>query len=1166
MVAETGQRSKTDIARTQSLIPPVPVNTSFTDEEDMTSPGTKNKELGRTEDAGISEDAGPEGGPERDMDGNLLEHTLLGNPEDFEELMNLHLRTISIAEPIEEYAETSPDLSELPEDIAEAIATAPEEAQQPLYDTYQRRVNKRKEQASQMSTLRESLDFTRQSVKLVEADAAPSLAGAEVRDWQYAGRHERALLRWEKHNAAWDKMRAKLSTQAGKHAEHLVMERGDEHRKKKELQDLVERGQPIEDRTTVDMWRMSLRNNWSKLVPCGNLFSGLFTTCWDTPNPSNVLSIRRSKPSDLAKSADLKPARARRTFEDSEFFQKRKNQYRGAIKRMLPHEPEELVLEGLGVVQEIEEQANQPVTLAEVEEALAESNAQAWTLIKAARAEALHREAEAEKERVEALAAEEAKKITGPRMTLNESHLSYFTAVGERGSMKCRLNNIGTTALYYTWTKLLDACDLPLGPQRAETHFYMHNQEGVLLPGDEKEMVFSFTSALPGAFHETWQVTTHPALPEPLPPMTLKGMVASMDNGHQKRVQLTETLAENMRAEKVARAVLDMVASIQTTTTSEDRGEFPGQLQGDKYASNFVHRNIVAVPTLYYNPKVYARFMEVFDAATALLEPEPEPVPEPEEDPNPKGKKSPDKRGGTPSDGKRGKPEPTPAKGKKGAKGKEPEPVVPDEPEEEPPPPPPLEWNGSVDSLADMVVRCHGAPRLSSHSEWLHLKHRLDSAVQEAMIPPCRKSVVERVVYSIIGDIADRIPEPVDDAIDEVKKMIEEDQIKAEEEAEIERMRKEEEENNKPQFVKDQEAAEAEAAHQALLEEHGGEIPEPEPEPPKEGEPGGPPIEGGDRFMQVFQRLNRPMVVDMWSTLEDRISEESIMIAAELGKRAQSRHDQGYYWSEFDIMRRHKDLLVGEVGEIVNSEHSPPKMLSSEVWSKRLEARLPQLSLRAALEAAKAQEAALEPLVAPSLEEPIPLDDILAREKEKLAIVNGVVTDLNLEALEEIKEWPKVPRYTQRIVQAVNIILGHATRMEPWVRAKNHFSQALVMKMLEHDAEQPKKKRAWHSMQILISGLSEDIVAAESYPAMVMLRWCNAVAAVSYAAFQARLAAAGEDAIVDEFEDVEYQRKVLAAELKAKADAEAERLARISQASAEMAAEEAPPEPTKGKK
>lgn len=1151
------------MARTQSKIPPVPVNTSFTDEEDMAPTESENKEFGRTGEEGISEDA-PLGGPERDMDGKLLEHTLLGNPEDFEELMNLHLRTISIAEPIEEDAETSPDLSELPPDIAEAIATAPEEAQQPLYDTYRQRVNKRKEQASQMSTLRESLDVTRQSVKLVEADAAPTLAGAEIRDWQHAGRHERALLRWEKHNEAWDKMRAKLSAQAGKHAEHLVMERGDEHRKKRELQELVERGQPIEDRTTVDMWRMSLRNNWSKLVPCGNLFSGLFTTCWDDPNPSNVLSIRRSKPTDLSKSADLKPARARRTFEDSEFFQKRKHQYRGAIKRMLPHEPEELVLEGLGAVREMEEQANQPVTLAEVEEALAENNAQAWTLIKAARAEALHREAEAETQRLEALAAEEAAKITGPRMTLDESHLSYFTTVGERGSMKCRLNNIGTTALYYTWTKVPDSCDLPLGPQRAETHFYMHNQEGVILPGDEKDMLFSFTSALPGCFHETWQVTTHPALPEPLPPITLKGMVASTDNGHQKRVQLTETLAENMRAEKVNRAVLDMVASIQTTNTSEDRGNFPGQLQGDKYASNFVHRNILSVPTLYYNPKVYARFMEVFDTATALLEPEPEPVKEPEDEPTPKGKKSPDKRGSTPSDGKRGKPEPTPAKGKKGAKGKEPEPVVPDEPEEEePPPPPPLEWNGSVDYLADMVMRCHGAPRLSSHSEWQHLKHRLDTAVQEAMIPPCRKSVVERVIYSIIGDIADRIPEPVDDAIDEVKKMIEEDRIKAEEEEEIERLRKEEEEANKPQF---QEAAEAELEHQALLDEHGGQIPEPEPEPPKEGEPGGPPIEGGPRFMQVFQRLNRPMVCDMWSTLEDRIADEAIMIASELENRAKSRQDQGYYWSEFEILRRHKDLLVGDIGEIVHSEYTPPKMLSSEVWSKRLESRLPQLTLRAALEAAKVQEAALQPLLAPSPEEPISMEDILAREKEKLAIVNGVVADLNLEALEEIKEWPKVPRYLQRIVQAVNIIVGHATRMEPWVRAKNHFSQSLVTKMLEHDAEQQKKKRAWHSMQILISGLTEDIVAVESYPAMVMLRWCNAVIAVSYAAFQARLAAAGEDEIVDEFEDVEYQRKIVDAELKAKAAAEAERLARISQNSAGDLPPPPPPETKGGKK
>lgn len=59
---------------------------------------------------------------------------------------------------------------------------------------------------------------------------------------------------------------------------------GPEFRAKLEALEALERAMPIQDRIGgVDAWNMSLRDAWERIVPVGNMFSGLYAVIRDKP-------------------------------------------------------------------------------------------------------------------------------------------------------------------------------------------------------------------------------------------------------------------------------------------------------------------------------------------------------------------------------------------------------------------------------------------------------------------------------------------------------------------------------------------------------------------------------------------------------------------------------------------------------------------------------------------------------------------------------------------------------------------------------------------------------------------------------------------------------------------------------------------------------------------
>ena len=106
------------------------------------------------------------------------------------------------------------------------------------------------------------------------------------------------------------------------------MERADEHRQRLEEIENLHMAVPLEERHGSDQWTMSLRNNWTRYVPVGNIFSGLFCPVEDKPNKV-VLRVRREELAPPGTTDDLSATAATaapsdpalsRTFRNSSFL------------------------------------------------------------------------------------------------------------------------------------------------------------------------------------------------------------------------------------------------------------------------------------------------------------------------------------------------------------------------------------------------------------------------------------------------------------------------------------------------------------------------------------------------------------------------------------------------------------------------------------------------------------------------------------------------------------------------------------------------------------------------------------------------------------------------------------------------------------------------------
>jgi hypothetical protein len=103
--------------------------------------------------------------------------------------------------------------------------------------------------------------------------------------------HTRALDKWDAQRETWEALKQQQSIKFDKRPGDLAMERLDEHRRKIEVMQHLEMAAPIQEREGGAQWewRMSLRNNWTRTVAVGNVFSELYVFVF--PNSNDCLPI-----------------------------------------------------------------------------------------------------------------------------------------------------------------------------------------------------------------------------------------------------------------------------------------------------------------------------------------------------------------------------------------------------------------------------------------------------------------------------------------------------------------------------------------------------------------------------------------------------------------------------------------------------------------------------------------------------------------------------------------------------------------------------------------------------------------------------------------------------------------------------------------------------------
>lgn len=226
-------------------------------------------------------------------------------------------------------------------------------------------------------------------------------------------------------------------------------------------------------------------------------------------------------------------------------------------------------IEGKAYQKVFEEEMYAPITLSELELYLQQNNNEAWALIEQSRIDARHRLEDAQRAEQEAEAARLAAVIVGPRLELSSQHLSLeHCAPGRTTQAHCTVSNVGTTALFYRWSR--EERDLPPGALRGgERWFYLHDQEGSVLPGQTKEFRFSFCASTPGVFHDRWRLTTSPQLSAAHAPsaLTLTAVCLCEDDTAADRAKLDAELDARSQKRKVARVVRTLSLTLTETRT-----------------------------------------------------------------------------------------------------------------------------------------------------------------------------------------------------------------------------------------------------------------------------------------------------------------------------------------------------------------------------------------------------------------------------------------------------------------------------------------------------------------------------------------------------------------------------------------------------------------------
>ena len=595
------------------------------------------------------------GSPVRnEVTGRVQSWSVLGDPTEFEEMLvreELARREDEGAQnalsPVHLAFERHRSDPSLPEDVASALKD--EEAFAPaIYKAYQDCIEEKSMLLSKVENLRTSrsqqLQGGEASVRSSPAAkrdrdgglmATASLTGTLEREKEVqrrqtigdkiiAGSQVRALQEYEKFHLEWADFKGKVSTKVGRLESDLVFERGPEFRRKKEELEMLELAIPTHERHGADQWTMSLRNNWTRYVPVGNIFSGLFCPVEDKPTIEYLEQITKPIHSEdgtttaetlkMGKTFGSSTLASRgRSWLDSKYLQRRRTQYSKNIAKVRQHSvgAGTIAVVGESIEGRVEEQARKIITLKDVEEKLSQTNPAVWEMIRTNRQV---REKFATLERTRALdkveEAEEAEKVpkVGPYLECSTACLEFKAPIGEASHHGLELTNKGTTAVKYSWAEQKFESVFDSEKTVKKSSFFLSNPIGVILPGESKKFNFGFKPASSGQFWSKWELQTIPSLPVKIETLVLKGTSTLPDFADKGRLEFIADLKERIKERVTKNEMQRIVMDVEEGGGQVEKPSLSREEQDDR--ALFVGANAGA--GYFYTPELFGKLKELF--------------------------------------------------------------------------------------------------------------------------------------------------------------------------------------------------------------------------------------------------------------------------------------------------------------------------------------------------------------------------------------------------------------------------------------------------------------------------------------------------------------------------------------------------------------------------
>ncbi|ETV80358.1 hypothetical protein, variant [Aphanomyces astaci] len=328
-------------------------------------------------------------------------------------------------------------------------------------------------------------------------------------------REKNVLLIWETRNREWEKFRAKMSKKLNKPETDLVMVKASEYRQQMEEYDLINKATPQEEKHGNDYWSVSLRDEGTRFVPVGNVFSGLFCPVREDKNPITE-TIRRP----MENRQDKAKPNERHQGKFNEALLARKRQLRRNIQHIQPHHIDSDHCDGL------------KVESTELFEWAARSSQQHYDhLLQDEQAQqSTERERRADDTRPSgALSSRSNHDVptnyrdgpcfqfvhptTGDAVDDLLMHVSFHAKIGAVHTQDVLVRNPGPLAMHFTWSQYpLSHRDFAVDTGRPRT--FVSQLTGVLAPHMTSRFTFGFSSATPGLFLEMWKLTIDPYLAE----------------------------------------------------------------------------------------------------------------------------------------------------------------------------------------------------------------------------------------------------------------------------------------------------------------------------------------------------------------------------------------------------------------------------------------------------------------------------------------------------------------------------------------------------------------------------------------------------------------------------------------------------------------------------